>query len=306
MTAATGVSIVVCTCDRAELLRGALASLVAQQIDEGVTFEIVVVDNSSAPERDGTAPVVEAFREAVVPVRRVHEPRRGIPFARNRGVAESRGPWIAFFDDDQIAEPDWLRELLRMQAETGALCVGGAVRLRFTEGESRVLPPECRALLGESVGLDSPRRYSRKTNPGAGNLLLHRSVFDRVGTFDESLRAGGEDTELFQRIRAAGIDAWYTPRAVVWHLTPAARLQDEYLRRVCLRVGSHVARRERADWGRLGFLLVAVPARLGQVLLWHVPCSVGASLAGTAPAYLAARCRVWRGLGYLHFVLGRE
>src|SRR5438445_13898566 len=93
------ISIVVCTQNRAEALRGALASL-SELAKTNFTYEIVVIDNGST---DHTPQVVAAAAvEAKHPLRGVSEPEKGIVPARNRGIRESRGRWIAFFDDDQL------------------------------------------------------------------------------------------------------------------------------------------------------------------------------------------------------------
>ena len=211
------VSIVVCTYNRAELLRDALASLVRLRTDGRFRYEVVVVDNAST---DHTACVIgelsqvssdeEARSHALrgnVPsatLRGVVEPRHGVSCARNRGIEEARGRWIAFFDDDQVADPDWLLRLLEMAERTGARCVGGAVRLLLPADVLDGLPAVCRELLGESVGMDVACRYTRRRAPGTGNLLVQRSVFDEIGRFDESLHEAGEDTDLYRRILRGG------------------------------------------------------------------------------------------------------
>src|SRR5205809_1380614 len=104
------ISIVVCTQNRAEMLRGALASLYDLDAD-GFSYEIVVIDNGST---DATPEVIAAAEaESRNPLRRIYEPEKGIVSARNRGIREARGRWIAFFDDDQIANSKWLAELYR-------------------------------------------------------------------------------------------------------------------------------------------------------------------------------------------------
>src|SRR4051812_39955213 len=126
--AAPDISIVVCTQNRAEMLRGALASLY-DLATSGFTYEIVVIDNGS---RDHTPEVIAACAaESKNPLRGVHEPEKGIVPARNRGIRESRGRWIAFFDDDQLADRGWLTELYRGANERRCRVVGGSVHLSF-------------------------------------------------------------------------------------------------------------------------------------------------------------------------------
>ena len=97
------------------LLRDTLASLLALETDGQFTYEVLVVNNAST---DETATVIEqAVREARVPLRDVFEERPGVSFARNRGIQEARTPWIAFFDDDQVADARWLTELWALAEE---------------------------------------------------------------------------------------------------------------------------------------------------------------------------------------------
>jgi glycosyltransferase involved in cell wall biosynthesis len=292
-------TVVVCTYNRAVLLRDTLASLAALQTDGQFAYELVVVDNAST---DGTPAVIaEASPTFPVPLRGVREERAGVASARNRGIKEARGTWIAFFDDDQVAHPCWLKELLAQARRTGARCVGGGIRLRLPTESTPIPASPCRALLGERVA-PCERRYSRHWAPGAGNLLLHRSVFEQVGLFNEDLREAGEDADLFNRLQAAKIEGWYTPGAVAYHVIPAYRLTRKYLRWKALLNGGHVARRNQRDWGRVMFA-VMLAARLGQTLTVHVPRLLWSRLRGAEDECLGTRCLVWRVEGYTRFAL---
>jgi glycosyltransferase involved in cell wall biosynthesis len=294
------VSIVICTCNRANMLRAALESLICQETDGAFRYEVVVVDNAST---DDTAAVIQSVsRRAAVAVRAVHEPRRGQVYARNRGLSEAHGTWIANFDDDQIAEASWLKELMALAEETGARSVGGALRLLLPAGCDRDLSPLVRRVLGESVDWHTARPYTRKQGPGSGNQMLHRSVFDKVGGYDCSYGLRGYDTDLYRRIRDANIVSWFTPRAVAHHVTPAARLEQRYFQETCLHNGWSFARRDLAEWGRMVPALVAV-ARLGQAACLNVPRFLWARLRRNQEDELDARCRLWRAEGYARSAL---
>ena len=294
------VTIALCTYNRAEFLRRALASLVAQQLSAARPFEVVIVDNASTDDTPRVAAEVAA--SAAVPVRIACESRQGVAFARNRSVAEARGEWIAFFDDDQVAEPTWLSELLDAAEKQNVRVVGGAVRLQLDDQSLAALPAVCRLMLGETVGRDAAQPYTASFAPGTGNLLVHRSVFNTIGVFDTALTEAGEDTDLYRRIRAAGIKAWYTPTAVARHAVPAYRLDDRYWRWRMLRFGGQLARRDRAERGRLFFPLV-VPARTLHAALVQWPKCIAARLWQSPQQQLAARCMLWRSEGYLRFAL---
>lgn len=298
-SAAVDVSVVVCTYNRAGLLRDALASLGALETDGQFRYDILVVDNASTDETP--AVIEEASRTAPVPLRGVREPCQGIAFARNRGVRETTAAWIAFFDDDQIAEPRWLIELLALAREKGARCVGGANRLLTPPG-SRSLAPICRWMLGETLGGEAPAPYRGRLSPGTGNVLLHRSIFEEVGTFDETRRVAGEDGDLFRRMRRANIDGWYTPRAVMHHVVPGYRLEDGYLRWKSWGYGRNLAQNNRRARGALAVLLLMV-LRLGHALVVSLPRFAWARLRGAETRALGARCMLWRTEGYTRFVL---
>ena len=295
------VSVVVCTYNRAEMLRDALVSLAELDCSGKCTFEIVVIDNAST---DNTRNVVDDFATAApVSVRYAYEAKPGVSAARNRGIREGRGEWIAFMDDDQIADPHWLTALLATAHGRNVRCVGGANRLKLPDGfEARDLAKPLRSLLGESVGRDSERPYTRKRAPGAGNLLIHRSVFEQVGTFDESLAAAGEDTDLYGRLWAQGIRAWCNPEAVSCHRVPAHRLDERYLRWKCQRNGGHLAHRVLSESGRLWAALLLV-LRLVQAVGLHWPRLILARMRKDQETALGLRCLCWRATGYLRFAL---
>jgi hypothetical protein len=142
------------------------------------------------------------------------------------------------------------------------------------------------------------QRYDLKVTAGTGNLLLHKSVFDEVGLFDESLNQGGEDTELFVRIHTADIEAWYTPEAVVHHVIPMERLTDEYLISISRQMVKGLPEIERQDWGRLLFPLI-LAARIVRATVWTTPQFLFWAWAIKGDeAKLSARCRLAITVGY--------
>ncbi len=289
------ITVAICTRNRAELLRTALASLINQQTDGQFTYEIVVVDNAST---DHTPQVVnEVSAAAPSLIRYVHEPQLGRVFARNRGIQEARGQWIASFDDDEVADPHWLQQLLALANEKKLLSVGGAVALRLPSEWNRPIPWVCRRLLGESAGWPEPRPYTRKEGPGCGNHMLHRSAYQQVGLYNHTFNSAGEDTDLYRRLRAAGIETWFTPHAVVWHLVPADRLAEKHLRAVSVEVGNSFAKRDYNELGRVGLALMLL-ARIGQAACLILPRWLWARLRRATGDALAARCLLWRMRGY--------
>ena len=298
------VTVVVGSYNRSAMLAETLASLTALQTaipgGESFTYEVVAIDNASTDDtQDVLARYADpALRGSAERVRGFYEASPGVTHARNRGLAEARGRWVAFHDDDQRAHPEWLARLQELAHRRGVKVVGGAVRLSLPEGTDRRLAPPCRVLLGEKVGWDQEQPYTRKRVPGTNNLMLHRSVLEDVGVFDTRIKDGGEDADLYRRIRTAGYQAWYTPEAVVYHLIPEPRLSDDYMRWTATRHGQHLALREYRDWGPRK-LAGMIALRAAQAAGSYLPRFVLATICGDREAALGARALLWRSRAYL-------
>jgi cellulose synthase/poly-beta-1,6-N-acetylglucosamine synthase-like glycosyltransferase len=203
------VSVIVPVVDDPERLRACLDALAVQ---EDVVLEAIVVDNGS---RLSPRPIVESFPFA----RMLEEPLPGSYQARHRGVAMSRGQFLAFTDADCRPRPDWLAEALRhFDRDTGIAAVGGRIALERSRHPSA-------AEAYERVYAFRQDRYVRQHGFAAtANLIVHREAFLAVGGFDGSLRSGG-DYEWGRRLVRSGYRLEYADNAVVEH--PArARLRD--------------------------------------------------------------------------------
>lgn len=290
------VSVSVATFNRAEMLHCALGSLIRQETDGAFSYEIVVTDDGST---DHTREVVQkvAARSQVL-IRYVRGTGGGVVAARNMGVAEACGRWIVFFDDDQLAEVDWLKTLMATTLERGADCVGGTRLLDLPQGQLSRLGPVCRSLLGENLFGNRTTRLRGKSLPTTGNLLISRTVFDAIGVFDASLLNGGEDMDLLIRARAAGFEIWIDPKAVVYHLVPQFRLQSSFFQLASFRWGTSFA---CTDFKRRGHcqMLMACIARMGKALLVNIPYLLLANLKRNMVEILDCKCLLWRAQGYI-------
>jgi len=265
------ISVVVPTYNRSKLLYGALQSLIQQDTAGAFKYEVIVVDNAST---DNTKLLVDEFAKikSLVPIRYIFEKKEGQANALNSGVKASRGKFIAFFDDDQIAERNWLRELYNVSLKTGAQCVGGAVHLDLVEKEKAELGSITRKNLREIKYYETTQKYKGKRYqlPSSGNMLIAKSVFDKIGYFDGSMLNGAFDTDLCIRARAEGFDLWFAPKAIVRHRIIKNRLTHEYLRWNELKTGATIAYLDHKYLG-LGKVLFICIARIGQAILINLP-----------------------------------
>ena len=288
------ISVIVCTYNRADWLRTAIESLTKLETEDH-TYEVLVVDNASS---DNTPDVVkQAAESAGCTIRYVREEQPGVSFARNRGLQESEATWIAFFDDDEIAEPDWLLQLLKTAEDQDVKIVGGGVRLKLDEGSDRQLRPWVRVMLGCTETMTA-EMYDGKRVPTTGNMLIHTEIFEKIGMFRTDLVEGGEDTDVYHRARVEGYEAYHAPQALTHHQIPPFRIEPKYLCSTSMRMGSHIARREFEQYGLLKFTLVAL-ARLAKTVLVYIPKLLLAKLGGDKEAILEQNCYWWMWKGYL-------
>lgn len=261
------ISLIIATYNRAAQLIAALESVVRQDLP-AAEWECIVVDNRSA---DDTAERFAAFAAAhpACRLRRVYEEQPGLSHARNRGIAEAQGALIAFIDDDEWIEPQWLRayvELFDRHPEVQA--AGGPIVAEYPEGRPAWLSHYPESAIANVMDFGPKERlFPAGRIPGGGNMAFRREVFAAGGGFDirfgrvgQSL-TGGEESELFERLRMQGCRPWYAPGAVMHHVTPASKLTESYFRRLCRNMGIDQQQRARLQ-NRL------VRARFGEVLKW--------------------------------------
>lgn len=293
------ITIAIATFNRGETLRRAISSLRNLKTDDAFQYEILVVDNGST---DNTAQVVEELqRETAKTIRRVFEPQAGLPFARNRLVKEALGQWIAFFDDDQLAEHDWLWILFNEASRRGLSCTGGSRDLVIETPVQPQLNQYCRYLLGE-IDTRQEIHYHLKFLPCTGNVLLSKSVFERIGVFNDTVIDGGEDTEFFNRMLDAGIEGVYIPSANVKHLIPPSRLEAHYLTWIAFRYGLHFARRDVVRKGRLAATTLAILRGIHYSLV-TLPRMVWGRICGRAQDVVAMQCKANVANGYIQYLI---
>jgi len=172
------ISVVVPVFNARKYLEAALHSALAQSVRPA---EIVVVDDGST---DGSAELAAGMDPSV---RVVRQANAGPAAARNRGLAECRGDFVAFLDADDLWPPDALSlHLDRFEANPQAAVSAGRVCLvREVAGKLQRFPESWYILV-------------------VGCALTRRSVFDAVGPFDRSMPFG-EDVDWFYRVRESGL-----------------------------------------------------------------------------------------------------
>jgi glycosyltransferase involved in cell wall biosynthesis len=220
-TAATSVSVVLCTAGRPEAAARAAASLVAL---DPPPIEIIVVGNDLEPEP--TRAVAERLG-----VRWVHEPRGGLDVARAAGVAAARGEIVAFTDDDCLVPPGWLRRVGELFADptVGAVCGPAFADELATDSQRQreLVMPFVHGLELQRHDVTTLRPASSGAAGTGANMLLRRSLLLELGSpFPPELDVGtptrgGGDLYALYAVLATGRRIVYDPATWVLHRHPA-------------------------------------------------------------------------------------
>ncbi|UCI10743.1 glycosyltransferase [Mesorhizobium sp. B1-1-8] len=234
------ISVVICTYNNSSLLDRTLECLSCQK-NPGVPWEVLVVDNNCT---DDTLLVANRHKTSnkIERLRIVSEARQGLTPARQRGVNETEGEWLAFVDDDCLLDQSWLiNAICFADAHPSCGALGGIVRPKW-EGGAEALPDSVGwALACQDHGSTACEIWGLV---GAG-IVLRRSALEQTGWTKRPLLAdrignklvSGGDTEISLRLLACGWEVWYTPQCVIDHIIPARRTSRSYLKRLSFGLG---------------------------------------------------------------------
>lgn len=264
------IGIVVCVpCfRRPDHLRKTLQSLVEQRTRR--RFAVVMVENDASA--CGSVPVANEFLQSgKMAGLCVVEPRQGNCQAINAAFETAQAIFpnatdFLMIDDDEIASPDWLEQMVQAAEATGADLVGGPVLQLFNDDSKRGLQrhPAFRPAYDTSGPV--PIIY------GCGNCLIRRAVFEKLGNPAFDLRfnfLGGGDVDFFTRCRRIGMTFYWVAEAVIVETVPDVRTRPSWIALRGLRIGAINYRVQRkvaeTRWSRI---------RLAARVLALLPLSV--------------------------------
>lgn len=215
-------------------------------------FEVIVVDNGSDHPQES---LVAEYAFA----RFVEESTPGSYAARNTALKIARGEILAFTDSDCVPAPDWLETAVaRIEAAEGPLVVGGRVDL-FPQDPAR---PSTAELVDIAFGFNQERTIGESAYVVTANLIAPRSLFDKIGPFDQRLLSGA-DGEWSQRAGASGAAVVYASECSVAH--PARATFAEMLRKQRRTVGGRLVRNAARTPATLSFWVTAFKRVLPDV-----------------------------------------
>lgn len=266
------ITVLICTRNRADRLRNVLASAAQMRIPDGLQWELVVVDNGSS---DNTAEVALSFIDRL-PVRVAREDKAGLSHARNRGVAEARGRYICWTDDDVVIDEGWLAAYAAAFARHPEAAVFGGRIKPVLEAPTPVWfaqladkwPLSTLLAARDFGGAPTPLNFEKGIAPWGANFAVRAAEQRRVlyepglGVSPHHRRVGEEAEAIFQ-IFQSGARGWWTPDAIVQHIIPVQRQTLRYVYDYFCASGETVAYLEQT-WPD-GHHLSSNPRELGRV-----------------------------------------
>ena len=234
------ISIVICTFNRADLLRGTLLSFSIQEFDPNA-YELIVVDNNS---NDHTFEVVQSFMPSVPCLRYVFEKRQGISFARNLGMKEARGKYVGFTDDDCRITPNWLFVAKQIIEEKQPAIFGGPANVIYGDAK----PDWFKDIYINKTIADSAQFLPRDSHVAGYNMFFRKSILDALGGFSGEYGmngkriAYGEDTAIQMKLRTTfpHEKIYFDPNLRVDHLIREDKMTLSWLARSFFAKGRYV------------------------------------------------------------------
>jgi len=249
------ITVLICTRNRAAQLHNVLESAAAMDVPAGLRWELLVVDNGSS---DDTAQVAMSFHPRL-PIRVAREDTAGLSHARNRGVAEARGTYICWTDDDVLIDRRWLAAYAAAFARHPDAAIFGGEIVPVLEAPT----PRWFARVADQWPLTTvlarrdhgdqpiPLSFEDAVVPWGANFAV-RAAEQRTVGYEPDLgvsplqhRVGEEAEAVFQMMKR-GATGWWVPDARVRHIIPVKRQTWRYVYDFFLSCGETAAYMERA------------------------------------------------------------
>jgi glycosyltransferase involved in cell wall biosynthesis len=221
------ISVIIPTFNRADLLEQSLRSLVKQSLPQQ-HYEVIVIDDGS---KDTTQEICKKMQK-VLPLRYCYQENSGIAAAKNLGIFVSRAPILFFFDDDDVADKNLLREHLKTHKEhpEESLAVLGYTTWSSMLKITRVM--HFVTDIGHFLFSYSQLKDGQQldfTYFWGGRSSCKRSLLVKHGVFKQQFRFGSEDIELGYRLSRFGLRVIFNRNAVSYMIRPIT--YDEFCRR---------------------------------------------------------------------------
>ena len=216
------VDIAICTFRRNSVF-DTLDSIARQAVPGGITLSVIVADNDHHPLL--AEQLQAAARRTGLVIRYVHAPACNISIARNACLSAATGDVLILIDDDELADPDWLMDLLETTKRNQAGVVFGPARAIYPDDS-----PEWMRCNDFHSNIPAANRGVVETGYSSNALLDLRLPQIRRARFNEAFgRTGGEDTDFFFRLHRAGVPMTISHGAVVREPVAPSRMSFRWI-----------------------------------------------------------------------------
>ncbi len=263
------VDVVLRTYNRGWLIEGAIDSILAAD-RSGIALHVYVIDNAST---DNTPQIVAGFAAQhpglIIPL---HESKPGGQIALNTAIAACNSPVIAFFDDDERVDPNWLQVIKREFSDPAIDFIAGLSRPILDGPLPDWLPTDYGGVLGIIDNGPVRARFDRQFRGmlTQGNCAVRRPLFAEAGPYPIQLKTA-EDRWFYTWLIANGKNGYYCPDLIINHTMQQDRLTKAYFRKWAVREG-----RDRAQCDQLA----GTPSVLRTGWFWRARAADAAQLAG--------------------------
>lgn len=220
------VSVIIPVFNNPEGLKSCLEALENQTYPKSF-YEVIAVDNGSD---ESIKEVVNQFSQAFA----AYESQLGSYFARNKGLSLAKGNVLAFTDSDCIPAPDWIEKgVAHLLRTPNCGLVAGKIELFF---KNPAQPTAVEYYDSTKMGFPQHKFVEESRYGATANLFTFRSVIDKVGSFDKTLKSSG-DREWGQRVFSANYKQIYADDVCVAH--PARHSLEQLHKKVVRIIGGH-------------------------------------------------------------------
>ncbi|MGB3405553.1 MAG: hormogonium polysaccharide biosynthesis glycosyltransferase HpsE [Microcoleaceae cyanobacterium] len=240
------LTVAICTYNGENRVPEVLEYLQQQVHTEAVNWEILVVDNNST---DQTAKIIDKFTQNWQnnsKIRYIFEPQQGTTYARKRAIKEAKSELVAFLDDDNLPNKNWVYEVYQFSQENPKVgAYGGNIHAKLDQPP----PPyfdQVKLLLAIHNRGDKPFCYARSAKPrkipvAPGSVIRKTAWREAVPTNlllqgrdekHQTLLGACEDLEVMYYIQNSDWEVWHNPKMEIWHHIPSHRLKPEYLLKI--------------------------------------------------------------------------
>ncbi|PCJ64947.1 MAG: succinoglycan biosynthesis protein [Bacteroidetes bacterium] len=262
------LSIIICTYNRVRLLPYCIDSIFNQNYDKN-DIEIIFIDNNST---DGSGDYFKNLmdKDPRFTFKYFLETKQGLSYARNRGIQESIGKYVAFVDDDAIMKEDYFQKISDfIYQHPKCQAFGGIINVHFESTPPRWENKYINTMFGYYYRGNESFIYKNSDYPRGSNMIFLKTLFDEVGIFNPKLGRikrglqGNEEKDLFQRIYAKRHIVRYDPNLIVDHIAPPERTEISFVKRQATGTGNS----ERIRTQELG-LFYYIKALILESLKW--------------------------------------